>query len=195
LPPVICPREPKEAPVDASRGFFMVASVGAPHPWPLAVGEVDVSTFLGLRNYAVAGAFESRRLHPSAPTTQSALEPGPAPREPGFPFAARVAITSQPSIKSGTVSSRTMVIASPLLLVKAFLSSLISVWRHCSTKGVPQPGRSAPSRSYPNHAHYKSRIRQSNSVRRPSTQHDALSPMSLRRVPCIGAGYSIHSRG
>jgi hypothetical protein len=63
----------------------MVASVGAPHPWPLAVGEVDVSTFLGLMwNYAVAGAFESRRLHPSAPTTQSALEPGPPPREPGF---------------------------------------------------------------------------------------------------------------
>jgi hypothetical protein len=50
-------------------------------------------------NYAVARAFESRRLHPSAPTTQSAREPGPPPREPGFPFAGRVAITSQPSIQ------------------------------------------------------------------------------------------------
>ena len=52
------------------------------HPWPLAVGELD-----GLMwNYAVASTFESRRRTPSAPTTQSALEPGPPPREPGFPL-------------------------------------------------------------------------------------------------------------
>jgi hypothetical protein len=37
-------------------------------------------------NYAVAGTFQLRRLHPSAPTKQSALEPGPPPREPGFPL-------------------------------------------------------------------------------------------------------------
>jgi hypothetical protein len=50
---------------------------------------------LGLMwNYAVARAFGSRRLHPNAPTTQSA-----PPREPGFPIEGRVAITSQPSIQ------------------------------------------------------------------------------------------------
>jgi hypothetical protein len=52
-PSQVPPNGTLEAPLPPVRGFFMVGSVGATHPWPLAVGELDacVSTSRRVRSF------------------------------------------------------------------------------------------------------------------------------------------------
>jgi hypothetical protein len=76
-----------------------VALLNRSDSWPHAVGELDASTPW----FDVGTTLLPERLNrvgcTPARRQRRALEPGPPSREPGFPFAGRVAITSQPSIQ------------------------------------------------------------------------------------------------